>query len=95
MYEFFRWFTQKVGSGSLHIKFDKKNNLIQSKTGLRVIEIRKPVSEMVIESWVFMKKVLKFQFQIPQTISFNYRNKTVLLVVEDNVGGIYKDTILM
>lgn len=68
--------------------------VIKSTAGIRVIEIRSLDTEMVLDTWVFTGRVLKFSFQIPEDTINLRKNQTLLMVVEDSVGKLLKEKIL-
>lgn len=86
---FFRWFNV-VQPKVTQLTFDVNQRLIKSTSGIRVIEIRTIEEELVLYDWVFLGKVLKFSFQIPEDVTKEIDNNKFKLVVEDNVGNILK-----
>lgn len=90
---FYRWFNQTLTKQSSVLSFDPSNKLVKSTAGIRVVELRSPNTEMVLQSWVFTGRVLKFSFQIPQDIIEKKLGETNMLVVEDTTGCIVKAEI--
>ncbi|XP_022902516.2 uncharacterized protein [Onthophagus taurus] len=64
--------------------FNIENKVVHSTNGIRVIEIREKDSELVLNSWVFLGRVLKFSFQIHDNIG------NTIIVAVDNLGNILK-----
>lgn len=90
---FFRWFLEVLPNQQSSLSFDNTFKIIKSTAGIRVIEIRSPDSEMVLEDWVFTRRVLKFSFQIPEDTINARKNETLIVVVEDSVGNLLKEKI--
>lgn len=72
------------------LTYDSDNKVIKSTLGLRVIEIRRKEDELVLQSWVFKNKVLKYSFQISNDTK-DLGN--CVLVIEDNDGNILKQEL--
>lgn len=84
----FRFFNDYIHQNSSYIlKFNKITNFVKSTLGIRVIEIRKGVNEMVDGSWVFPGKILKYSFYVPEDCISNGDT----IVIEDNAGNILKE----
>ncbi|XP_072388305.1 uncharacterized protein [Diabrotica undecimpunctata] len=86
-----RWFNQTVSKQSSLLTFDPFNKLIKSTAGVRVVEIRSVEKELVLHSWVFDGRILKFSFQIPQDILKGTNNSSCIVFVEDTIGCILKE----
>ncbi|KAG5899909.1 hypothetical protein JTB14_002461 [Gonioctena quinquepunctata] len=87
-----RCFNHALAKQSSLLSFDSSNKLIKSTSGIRVVEIRMPETELVIFSWVFDGRVLKFSFQIPQEVITELCGSTSIVFVEDTNGCILKES---
>ncbi|KAI4461067.1 zinc metalloproteinase-related [Holotrichia oblita] len=88
MLSYHKFFNDYVHQNNSYIlKFDKITNFVKSTLGIRVIEIRKGVNEMVDESWVFPGKILKYSFHVPEDCISNGDT----IIIEDNAGNIFKE----
>lgn len=72
------------------LSYDSMANVMRSTVGIKVVEIRRDNDEMVLESWVFTSKVLKFQFRIPEEILKQLVGEKTIIVVEDTHGNILR-----
>lgn len=88
---FCRWLNGLTSNKKSEIRFDPANNYVKSTCGLRVIEIRNVEDEMVLLDWVFVNKVQKFGFIIPEEALSTIPLQRVLLVVEDDKGELLKE----
>ncbi|KAJ8944540.1 hypothetical protein NQ318_009703 [Aromia moschata] len=86
-----RWFNQTTPRQCSVLSFDNTNNLIKSTSGIRVVEIRSQDVELVVQSWTFEGRVLKFSFQIPQDVFISLCNGNYIIFVEDTIGCILKE----
>lgn len=91
--QIFRWFNDSTATHNTSLSFDNFFKVIRSTTGIRVVEIRSPDTELVLEDWVFTGRVLKFSFQIPEDIVNFRKDQTVIIVVEDTAGSLLKETV--
>ncbi|CAG9863599.1 unnamed protein product [Phyllotreta striolata] len=82
-----KWFNQTPKQSSL-LSFDPSNKLIKSTSGIRVVEVRSIDRELVLNSWVFDGRILKFSFQLPR---IEVADENCLIFVEDTVGCILKE----
>nr|CAH7758288.1 unnamed protein product [Callosobruchus chinensis] len=87
---FHRWFNNYPNQSS-HLSFDTSNKVVKSTAGVRVVEIRQVDDELILYSWVFVSKVLKFSFQIPEDVLNELSNQNLIILVEDSVGNILKE----
>ncbi|XP_018329441.1 uncharacterized protein LOC108739853 [Agrilus planipennis] len=75
---------------SLGINFNSSMHLLRSLAGIRVVELRSKEKELVIKHWIFDKKVLKYQFQIPiEELSGSDVNEVTIFCI-DNAGETLK-----
>ncbi|RZC31835.1 zinc metalloproteinase [Asbolus verrucosus] len=88
-----KWMNDFEFSKNDVIKFDPVTKFLSSIAGLRVIELRNENDGMVIKDWIFDGKVLKYSFQVPEDELNNLSKKSVMLVVEDNIGNILKHVV--
>lgn len=58
-----------------------------------MIELREVAKEMVLQSWTFTGRILKFSFGIPGELFSELKHENVLIVTEDNVGNILKENV--
>ncbi|KAF5285645.1 hypothetical protein FQA39_LY16551 [Lamprigera yunnana] len=72
-------------------KYDSANKVVRSTAGIRVIEIRREIDSMVLKSWTFVDKVLKFSFSVFEDVK-NLENSIILYVVDDG-GNIFTEPI--
>lgn len=75
------------------LAYNHERRFLTSTAGIKVVEIRDVSKEMVLWSWVFPGRILKFSFGIPSDILENCDMKQFVLVVEDSVGNIIKENI--
>ncbi|CAH0555179.1 unnamed protein product [Brassicogethes aeneus] len=87
-----KWFNQNEESKKYVLSFDKTSKFISATNGIRVVEIRNLINEMVLIDWTFEGKILKIYFQLPDEYS-KYYNLDHLLVVEDSSGNILKNIL--
>ncbi|CAH1961275.1 unnamed protein product [Acanthoscelides obtectus] len=87
---FHRWLNNYPTQTS-HLSFDSSNKVVKSTAGVRVVEIRQTEDELILQSWVFISKVLKFSFQIPQNVLSELNNQNLIILVEDSIGTIIKE----
>ncbi|XP_057667517.1 uncharacterized protein LOC130900725 [Diorhabda carinulata] len=88
-----RWFNTSITKQSSLLSFDPINKLIKSTAGIRVVEVRSLSKELVLRSWVFDGRILKFSFQVPQDITSLTDNQNYLIFVEDTIGCILKEQV--
>lgn len=82
-----KWINGLPENKRFNLKFDLNTRSVKSTAGIRVIEIRRESDEIVLHSWIFISKVLKFSFQIPQEV---FNEEGVVVVIEDAAGNIIK-----
>lgn len=88
-----RWFNQTISKQSSLLSLDPSNKLIRSTAGIRVVEIRSLNRELVLHSWMFDGRILKFSFQIPEDLLITMGNGSYLIFVEDTIGCILKEEL--
>lgn len=86
-----KWINIPQQSKSI-LKYDSSTGVVKSTAGIRVVEIRSENNGMVLESWIFTSKVLKFSFRIPEE-AFNKYEEKIAVIVEDSKGNIVKENI--
>ncbi|CAH1118927.1 unnamed protein product [Phaedon cochleariae] len=87
-----KWFNCLPVEQSSVLSFDSSNKLIKSTAGVRVVEIRRIGSEMVLHNWVFDGRIMKFSFQLSEDV-IKKCNGVFIIFVEDTMGFILKETI--
>lgn len=92
-FQYFRWFNQTISKQSSLLSLDPSNKLIRSTAGIRVVEIRSLNRELVLHSWMFDGRILKFSFQIPEDLLITMGNGSYLIFVEDTIGCILKEEL--
>lgn len=75
------------------LSYDSATGVVKSTAGIKVVEVRSESDEMVEESWVFVSKVLKFSFRIPEEALKRLQEQNFMVVIEDAKGNIVKTTL--
>jgi hypothetical protein len=88
-----RWFNNTKPGNKKIIKFEPASRVVKSTDGLRVIELRNEDNGMVLLSWTFEGKILKYSFQLPEDDLGELRYHSVMMFVEDNAGNIFKHLV--
>ncbi|KAK4876364.1 hypothetical protein RN001_012786 [Aquatica leii] len=88
-----KWFNSYSKDKKSCIYYDSNYKLVKSNAGIRAVEIRRAADGMVLKFWDFMGKVLKFSFQIPETVMDMIGDDNVVLFVEDDVGNVMTELI--
>ncbi|XP_011499350.1 PREDICTED: putative zinc metalloproteinase C607.06c [Ceratosolen solmsi marchali] len=87
-----RWFNSEFDSiqtkNCNDLKYDIKRNVVQSRFGVRIIELRESVGAMVIESRQFLGNHLTLETIVP--VPPPYCISAVILFAEDSIGNILK-----
>jgi hypothetical protein len=88
-----KWFNNTKPGNKKIIKFEPASRVVKSTDGLRVIELRNEDNGMVLLSWTFEGKILKYSFQLPEDDLGELRYHSVMMFVEDNAGNIFKHLV--
>lgn len=88
-----RWFNSYDANIKEKLYFDLERKLLKSTAGIRVIEVRDVINEMVLLSWTFTGRIRKFSFAISSEVLNRLKHEKVLVVAEDNVGNILKENM--
>lgn len=90
---FSRWLNNYPCQETKIIKFDPVAKILNSTSGLRVIELRNRENGMVLLDWVFVGRILKYSFQLPEEKLETLTTNPVVVYAEDNIGNILKHEI--
>lgn len=90
-----KWISGLFDQRTYVLSFDSTTRVVKSTAGIKVIEIRSESDQLVQDSWVFVSKVLKFSFRIPEEVLERLQGEKCVVVVEDAKGNIVKDRLLM
>lgn len=89
-----RWFNNEYGRErqaiTRYLKFDKNKMMIISTAGIRIVEVRDEESGLVLDSYEFTNVLPEKRFLLPFTIS--PKSRVLLIVVEDDLGNVLKQT---
>lgn len=89
-----KWISMHLEQNSI-LQFNTDTGSIKSTAGIRVIEIRRAIDQMVLISWIFVSKVLKFSFYISKECFTKFKGQNIVLFIEDNIGKIVKENIAL
>lgn len=88
-----KWINGITEPKKMILKYDLRTNIVKSTAGIKVVEIRRESDEMVLESWIFASKVLKFSFRIPEETFKEFHDQKLIVVVGDAIGNIVKENL--
>lgn len=89
-----KWINVHLQQNSI-LQFNSDTGCVKSTAGIRVIEIRRARDQMVLISWIFTSKILKFLFSISKECFSKFKGQNVVVLIEDNIGKIIKENVAL